>query len=117
LSCAFTSPCHVAFLAILPVDLGALLILFHLEEFCLQHRHRELAVAALASLRLARDDDATRLVHDPDGGLDLVHVLPAFAPGAISVDLEFGFIDLDRRGLRQLRHDIDRGKGGVPALI
>ena len=56
-------------------------------------------------------------VPDAHGGLDLVHVLPALAAAAIGVHLDVGFVDLDRRALRQFGHDIDAGEGGVPAFV
>ena len=82
------APRHVALLAILPIDLGALFVLLDFVELCLQHLDRELAIAPLAALGLTGDDDPRRLVHDAHRRLDLVHVLPAFAAGAKSVDLD-----------------------------
>src|SRR5947207_3477272 len=54
------APGHVAFLAVLPIDLGALLVLLDFVEFRLQHFDRQLAVAPLAALGLARDHNSRR---------------------------------------------------------
>src|SRR4029077_20692584 len=50
------SPRDLAFLAVLPLYLGAFLVFFELIKFCLQDFHRLLAVAALAALGLAGDN-------------------------------------------------------------
>src|SRR5437764_13641164 len=54
------APGHVAFLAVLPIDLGPLLVLLDFVEFRFQHFDRQFAVAPLAALRLTRDHDASR---------------------------------------------------------
>src|ERR1700748_1997551 len=41
------APRHIAFLAVLSIDLCALLVLLDLVKFCLQHPHREIAIASL----------------------------------------------------------------------
>ena len=51
------------------------------------------------------------------GRFDFVHVLSAFAAAAESVDLEIGRIDFDRRGIGDLRNNIDTGKRSVPAFV
>ncbi len=52
-----------------------------------------------------------------DGGFHFVHVLSTFAATAKSVDLEIGRIDFDRRGIGDLRNNIDAGERSVPAFV
>src|SRR5205814_8406701 len=78
---------------------------------------REIAVASLAPFRLTGDDDSGWLVQNSHGRFDFVHVLSAFAAAAESVDLEIGRIDFDRRGIGDLRNNIDTGKRSVPAFV
>ena len=54
----------------------------------LQHLHRGGAVAVLAAVGLAGDDDAGRDMRDADGALGLVDVLTAGTGGAERVDLQ-----------------------------
>src|ERR1051325_11287478 len=82
------SPGDFAFLAILPLDLSALLVLFKLIKFCFQHFHSQLAISSLAPLRLARHHYSGRLVQNTYGSLNLVDVLSAFAAAAKGVDFE-----------------------------
>ena len=89
------APCDVPLLAILALDIGALFVLLDLVEFGLEHFHGQLAVATLAALGLAGDDDAGGLVDQADGGLHLVHVLPALAAAAEGIELDIGRVDLD----------------------
>ena len=49
----------------------------------------------LAPLFLASDDGSCRNVGDPDGRIGRVDVLAAGARGAVGIDLEILFVDLD----------------------
>src|SRR6266513_6137542 len=112
-----TTPCDIALLAILPIDLGAFFVLFNFVKFCLQHFERELAIAPLAALGLASDDDPTGLVHDAHSGFDLIHVLAAFASAAKGVDLQISRVNLERGGIGDLRDNINTRKGSVTPLV
>src|SRR5439155_1175564 len=96
-----TTPCDIALLAILPIDLGACFVLLNFVKFCLQHFERELAIAPLAALGLATDDDPTGLVDDAHSGFDLIHVLAAFA--AMNCENRSCSIILARKKLPQLK--------------
>ena len=89
-------PCDVSLFAVLAFDFGALSILLYLIEFRLQHSHGHVAIASLAPLGLAGNDDAGGNMGDPHRSLNLVYILTAFAAGAESVDLEVGFVDFNR---------------------
>ncbi len=86
-----------------------------LVELGLEHLHREFAIAALAALGLAGHDDAGGHVGDADGGFDLVDVLAALAACAEGVELEVGFVDLDRR-VFDFGDDIHTRERGMAAL-
>ena len=80
----------------------------------LQHLHRGGAVLVLASLILAGDDHAGGHVRDAHGGIGGVHVLAASTGGAIGIDLEIRFLDVDVDFIVHLRIDPHAGKAGVP---
>ena len=111
------APGDIAFFAILPINLGALFVLLDFVKFRFQHFERELAVAPLTALRLAGDDDAGRLVRDAHGGFDFVDVLPSFSAATKGVDLQIDRVNFDRRGIGDLRDNIDTGKGSVTAFV
>src|SRR6266481_2023974 len=62
------SPRDLAFLAVLPLYLAAFLVFFELIKLCFQHFHRQLAIAPLAALSLAGNDDSSRFVQDSHRG-------------------------------------------------
>src|SRR5436309_84414 len=80
------------------------------EETTARHAHRLGAVLQLRPLVLTGHDLAAREVGDPHGGVGRVHALTALAAGAIHVDLEiaFGDLDVDLLGLRE--HGDGRGR-------
>src|SRR5207248_10923377 len=75
------------------------------------------AIAPLAALGLASDDDPTGLLHDGHSGFDLIHVLAAFASAAKGVDLQISRVNLERGGIGDLRDNIDAGKRGVTPVV
>ena len=81
-----------------------------------QHPHRHLAVAPLAALVLAGDDDSRRQVRDADRRVRDVDVLPAGAARAVRVDAQVLVGDLDLDVLVDLRRDVDRGERRVAPL-
>ena len=101
----------------MPIDLRAFFVLFDFVKLRLQHFHRELAIASLAALGLASDDDTGWLVQDAHSSFHFVHVLPTLAAATKRVDLQIGGIDFDRRRIRDFRHHIDAGERGVPAFV
>src|SRR5262245_44874166 len=100
------SPRNLAFLAVLPLYLGAFFVFFELIKLCFQHFHRQLAITPLATLSLAGDDYSTRSVQNPHRSFDLVHVLSAFAAAAKRADLEISWINFNRRSVGDFRHNI-----------
>src|SRR5207244_1310572 len=114
------APGDLAFLAVLPVDLGTFFILFDLVKFRLQHFQSQLAVTALAALGLTGDDNTGRFVHDAHRGFYFVYVLTAFAAATASVDLHVGTIGWRPRrseGSRMRSHDRSRPRGTGAARI
>jgi hypothetical protein len=56
-------------------------------------------------------------VQNPHGSFHFVHVLPAFAAAAESVDLQISGIDFNWRGIGDLRDNIDAGEGSVTTFV
>ena len=82
-----------------------MLLDLQLQELGPQHLHGVIPVLELAPLRLAEDHDARGQVGQADGRGGLVDVLAAGAGGAAGLHLDV---------VGQLRHDLHRGKGGLP---
>ncbi len=66
--------------------------------------------------RLAVHDDARGHVGEAHRGLDLVDVLPALAAGAVGVELDVRFVQLDAAVVLDHGRDIHAGEAGVPLL-
>ena len=88
---------------------------FRLIQAGLQHVHRGGAVLVLRAVILRRHDDARGHVGDADRGVGGVDVLAARTRGAIGIDLEVGFLDLDIDIVVDHRIDPDRRETGVTA--
>jgi hypothetical protein len=71
------------------------------------------AILVLRSLVLALHDDLGRKVRDADGGVRLVHVLPAGAARAVGIDAQVLFLDLDFDVIVDLGEHRDAREGGV----
>jgi hypothetical protein len=56
-------------------------------------------------------------VGDADGGLGLVHVLPACATGPHGLDPQILLVDLELDGLVDVRIDEHAGEGGLAARV
>ena len=101
-------------------QLGHLLLLAPLLELVepgAENLHRHRLVLVLGALVLAGDDDSAREMREADGGVGLVHVLPARAARSVGVDAEILLPDVDLDVLLDVREDEDRGEGGVPARV
>ena len=103
-------------LAALARDLLLAPALLGLDQLRAQHRHRGRAVRGLRALVLALDDDAARLVRDPDRGVGLVDVLAAGAGGAVGVDLQVVVVDLELARLLDDGRDLDAGERRLAAV-
>src|SRR5690606_22110307 len=91
------------------------LLQLHLIEPRLQHVHGGGAVLVLAALLLAGHDATGGQMGDADRRIRGVHGLPARARGAVGVDLEVAFANLDVDGIVDHGIDPDAGKAGVAA--
>src|SRR5918996_197690 len=72
-------------------------------------------ILLLRALVLAGRGDARGNVGEPDRRVGHVDVLPAGAAGAVRLDPEVLWIDLDRLILREERDHVERGERRVPA--
>src|SRR5690606_18547879 len=97
------------------VLLGPLLAHLELIEPSPQHVHRLVLVPVLRPVVLALHDHSRGQVGDAHRGLGPVHVLAARAGGAIDVDAQVGWIDLDLDRVVDFGIDEHGGKRGVPA--
>ena len=88
-----------------------------LHQLGAEHLHAVVPVLELAALGLAGDDHAGGQVDESHGGGGLVDVLAAGAAGAVDLHLDVLRPDLDVSVLRQVRHDLDRGEGGLPTGV
>ena len=86
-----------------------------LHQLAAQHIHRHLAVLVLAALHLAGHHDAGGQVGQTHRRGGLVDLLSAGAAGAVNVHLDILLTDLDVDVLVDLRHDLQRSKGGLAA--
>src|SRR4030095_7678390 len=111
------APRDIAFLSILSVDFGALLILLDFVKLGFQHFYRQLPITSLAALCLTRDHDSARLMQNPNGSFHLVDVLPAFTAAAKRVDLKIGRINFYWSGISNFRNNIDTREGSVAPLV
>ena len=78
---------------------------------------RTRTVLVLRPFRLAVHGNAGGDVGDADGGLGLVHVLPAGATRAHGLDAQVLLVDLHPDGLVDVGIDEDAGEGGVAARL
>src|SRR5690606_35228578 len=83
-------------------------------EARLEHAHGGRAVLVLRAVILAGDDDAGGDVGDTHRRIGGVDVLPARAGGAVGVDLEVAFLDVDLDIVVDHRVDPHRREAGVP---
>src|SRR5258708_5327903 len=97
------------------VQLGPLLLPLQIVEAGLQHLQGHVAVADLAALVLAGDDDAGGQVGDAHRGVGHVHMLAPRPARAVGVDADVLLLNLDLDVLVDLRPDEDGGEGGVAA--
>ena len=97
------------------LDLIQVLALLDLHQLTAQHIHGDLAVLVLAALHLAGHHDAGRQVGQAHGTGGLIDLLPARAAGPVHIHLDVLLADLDIDILVDLRHDLQRGKGGLTA--
>src|SRR5258708_13654368 len=98
--------------------LGDLTLLFQFVrvELGFQDSYLTFGVLGLRALVLARNHDPGRDMREPHGGVGCVHVLSAFAAGAVSVRADLFRLDIDLNGIVNFRRDKYAGKGSVPAL-
>src|SRR5882762_141826 len=111
------APGYISLFSVLPIDFGALLILLDFVKLGLQHFHRELAIAPLAALCLAGDNDSTWLMQNPHGSFDFVDVLPALAATAKCVDLKVGRINFYRGSISNFGNNIHTSERSVTPLV
>jgi hypothetical protein len=95
-------------------DLGLLFPLGDIHEPGPEDPEGFLLVPVLGLLVLAGNDEAGRLVGDPDGGVIPVDVLPARTRGPEGIDLEVLRVELDV-DLIGFGQDGDRGRGSMDA--
>src|SRR5262249_31312757 len=81
------------------------------------HFHRQLAIAALAALGLARHHNPAGLMQNPHGSFNLVDVLPAFAATAKRVDLQIGWINFYRSAVGNFSNNVNASKSSVPPFV
>ena len=111
------APADIRLAGVGGIGLDFALLQLGLVEPRLQLLHRLGSVLVLAALVLAGDDDAGRQMGDADGAVGGVDVLAAGAAGAIGVDPQFGFVDVDGDVVVDLRIDPDTGEAGVTTGI
>src|SRR5690606_5183216 len=89
------------------------LLQLELVEARAQHGEGLGPVAVLRAVVLTGDHDAGRQMGQADGAVGLVDVLPAGARGAVGVDAQILFVDLDLDAVVDHRVDPDAGEAGV----
>ena len=94
-----------------------MLLQLQLRQLCPQHLHGVVPVLELAALRLAEHHDARGQVGQTHGGGRLVDVLAACAGAAAGLHFDVLRPDLDLAVVVQLRHDLQRGKAGLPPRV
>ena len=90
-----TAPACFDILAFEFGQFGFLFFLFQFVETHLEDLHGALAVLFLTAFILTLHDDAGRQVGDANGGIVLLHVLAACAPGPVGINAQIRFVDLD----------------------
>ena len=97
-------------------EAGDVLFVLELGEFSGEDIHGGFFVLELTAFVLDSDGDLGRDVGDADGGVGGVDGLAAVAAGAVDVDFEVFWIDLDLvEG--DLREDFDEGKAGLAEVV
>ena len=106
-----------AFFTVKFIHLGALFVLAALVDAGLEDVHGGGLVLDLGALVLADDDDAGGRVGEADGGVGGVDALAAFAGGAVNVDADIGFVELDVDVFGDFGDDVDGAERRVAALV
>src|SRR4029077_15729267 len=104
---------NVEFAFIKLVGVGLALLDCNTVEPRPEQLHRHLAILALATLRLATDDDVSGNVSDANSGFHLVDILAAFAAGAKGVHAQIFGPDVNFDAVVNFWNHKDGGKGGV----
>ena len=110
-----TAPGDLRLVALDVLDFIEMLTFLDLEQLRLEHGHRHLAVLVLAALVLAGHHDAGGDVGQTHGGGGFIDMLAAGAGRAEHIHFDVFGTDVDLDGVVEFRHDLQRGKGGVPA--